>query len=135
MTARIKLKCHTQHFLPLQMITKEVIRTLYKQYPKRPKSFDCLDMALLFDSVGVMHDISVDIDTNELIIGAIDARSLFHRIPLAHIHAIVPFEEWTAIVLHSTIIFLNKKSTKVSVHLKPPTPTVTERIKGIFSKD
>lgn len=92
-------------------------------------------MALLFDSVGVMHDISVDIDTNELIIGAIDARSLFHRIPLAHIHAIVPFEEWTAIVLHSTIIFLNKKSTKVSVHLKPPTPTVTERIKGIFSKD
>ena len=92
-------------------------------------------MALLFDSVGVMHDISVDIDTNESIIGAIDARSLFHRIPLAHIHAIVPFEEWTAIVLHSTIIFLNKKSTKVSVHLKPPTPTVTERIKGIFSKD
>ncbi|MDO4319060.1 MAG: hypothetical protein Q4C34_00655 [Bacteroidales bacterium] len=116
------------------MITKEVIRTLYKQYPKRPKSVDCLDVALLFDSVGVMHDVSIDIDSNDLLIGSIDARSLFHRIPLAHIHAIVPFEEWTAIVLHSSIIFLNKKSTKVSVHLKPPTSSLTERIKDIFSK-
>jgi len=116
------------------MITKEVIQTIYKQYPRRPKSADCLDMALLFDAVGMMHDISVDIDSNELLVGSIDPRSPFHRIPLANIHAIVPFEEWIAIVLHSSVVFLNKKSKKVSVHLKPPTPTVAERIKGIFSK-
>lgn len=116
------------------MITKEVINTLYKQYPKRPKSVDCLDMALLFDSVGVMHDVTVDIDSNELIIGSIDGRSIFHRLPLGHIHAIVPFEEWTAIVLHSSIIFLNKKSDKVSVHLKPHKPGLVDRVKGMFSK-
>lgn len=116
------------------MITKEVIKTLYKQYPKRPKSVDDLDMVLLFDTVAVMHDITVDIDSGDLVIGSIDPKSLFHRIPLAHIHAFVPFEEWTAIVLHSSIIFLNRKNTKVSVHLKPPTPTIAERIKGIFGK-
>lgn len=116
------------------MITKEVIQTLYKKYPQRPKSVDTLDIALLFDSAGVMHDISVDIETNRLIIGSIDSKSIFHSIPLSHIHAIVPFEEWTAIVLHSSIIFLNRLSTKVSVHLKPATPTIGERIKGIFSK-
>lgn len=117
------------------MITKEVIKTLYNQYPKRPKSIDCLNMVLLFDSVGILHDINVDIDANELIIGSIDEKSIFHRIALAHIHAIVPFEEWTAIVLHSSIIFLNKKSTKVSIHLKPVKPSLGERIRGLFSKD
>lgn len=116
------------------MITKEVIKTLYKQYPRRPKSVDSLDMVLLFDTVGAVHDITVDIDTNELVIGSIDSKSLFHRIPLAHIHAFVPFEEWTAIVLHSSIIFLNRKNNKVSVHLKPPTPTISERLRGIIKK-
>ncbi len=115
------------------MITNEVIKTLYKQYPKRAKSIDCLDMALLFDSVGLMHEITVDIDTNELIIGSIDPKSIFHRLNLSHIHAIVPFEEWTAIVLHSSIVFLNKQSTKVSIHLKPLKPSVTDRLKGIFN--
>lgn len=116
------------------MITNEVIKTLYKQYPKRPKSADYLDMALLFDSVGMMHEITVDLDTNDLIIGSIDAKSIFHRINLGHIHAIVPFEEWTAIVLHSSIIFLNKLSTKVSIHLKPLKPTVSDRIKSVFGR-
>lgn len=101
------------------MISKEVIKTLYKKYPHRAKSIDDLDMALLFDSVGERHKISVDIETNRLIIGSLEPMSIFHAIPLAHIHAIVPFEEWIAIVLHSSIIFLNRKTDEVSVHLKP----------------
>lgn len=117
------------------MITKEVIKTLYKQYSKRPKSVDCLDMVLLFDSVGIMHDISVEIESNELVIGSIDPKSLFHRIPLTHIHAFVPFEEWTAIVLHSSIIFLNRKNTQVSIHLKPPTPGIGDRLRGLMGKN
>jgi len=116
------------------MITKEVIKTLYKQYAKRPKSTDCLDIAMLFDTVGPMHDISVDIDTDELVIGSIDAKSPFHRILLGHIHAIVPFEEWTAVVLHSSVIFLNRIDTRVSIHLKPPTPTLAERLRSLTGK-
>ena len=117
------------------MITKEVIQTLYKKYPKRAKSVDCLDIALLFDSVGTLHDINVDLDSGKIIIGSVDDKSIFRSIPLAHIHAIVPFEEWIAIVLHSSIVFLNRKSTKVSVHLKPLTPSFADKMKGLFSKD
>ena len=116
------------------MITKEVINTLYKQYSKRPKSVDCLDMAMLFDSVGTIHDISVDIDTDELIIGSIDPKSLFHHIPLRHIHAFVPFEEWTAIILHSSIIFLNRTNTGASIHLKPPKTTIADRLRTLTGK-
>lgn len=117
------------------MITREVIKTLYKQYSKRPKSVDCLDMAMLFDTVGILHEISVDIDTDELIIGSIDPKSVFHHIPLTHIHAIVPFEEWTAIVLHSSIIFLNRKNTHVSVDLKMPSQGLVGRLRSLISKD
>ncbi len=117
------------------MITKEVIQTLYRKYPKRAKSIDCLDIALLFDTVGTMHDIYVDMDTEKITIGSLDEKSIFRSIPLAHIHAIVPFEEWVAIVLHSSVIFLNKLNTKVSIHLKPMKPTLGQRVKGLFGGD
>lgn len=117
------------------MITKEVINTLYKKYSKRPKSIDCLDFALLFDTVGMIHDINIDLESGRMVIGSIDEKSIFRSIPLAHIHAIVPFEEWTAIVLHSTIIFLNRHSNKVSIHLKPLKPSITDRVRGMFAKE
>lgn len=119
----------------LRMITKEVISTLYKKYPRRAKSIDSLDVALLFDSVGTLHDIRVDLESGRLVIGSLDDKSIFKTIPLTHIHAIVPFEEWVAIVLHSTIIFLNKMNTKVSVHLRPITPSFTDKVRGLFSKE
>lgn len=114
------------------MITKEVIQNIYKKYPKRAKSVDDLDFGLLFDTVGVTHDISVDFNTNRLIIGSLDSRSIFRSIPLSHIHAFVPFEEWTAIVLNASILFLSKRGPDVSIHLKPQEMSVADRLKSIF---
>lgn len=116
------------------MITKEVIKTLYKKYPRRARSIDELNIALLFESVGDLHDINIDIETNTMTIGSVDAKSIFHAIPLSHIHAIVPFEEWTAIVLHSSVIFLNRRDITVSVHLRPLEPTLSQRVRGLFHK-
>ena len=117
------------------MITKEVIQSIYKQYPKRAKNVDDLDFGLLFDSVGAIHDINVDFTTNRLIIGSLDQRSIFRSIPLHHIHAFVPFEEWVAIVLNASIIFLSKQSTDVQIHLKPHEVSLADRLKSIFGKD
>lgn len=113
------------------MITKQVINTLYKKYRKLPDSPDCLDMPLLFDYASTHHNVTVDMDgpVDSLVIRSIDPSSPFRRIPLERIHAIVPFEEWVAIVLHSSIIFLNRKSSKVSVHLRPHTPSLWERLR------
>ena len=117
------------------MIRKQVINTLYKKYRKLPKSPDCLDFALLFDYVVEHHTITIDLENDCLIINSLEPTSIFHRIPLSRIHAIVPFEEWVAIVLHSSIIFLNKKSSKVSVNIKMPKPSLWERVKSIFSHE
>ncbi len=117
------------------MITKRVIDTLYKKYKRLPESPDCLDMPLLFEA-SVHHNVSIDMEgpVDSLIIRSVDPHSPFHRIPLEKINAIVPFEEWVAIVMHSSIVFLNRTSSKVSVHIRPNRPSVLERIKGVFSK-
>ena len=117
------------------MITNQVIDTLYKKYRKLPKSIDCLDFPLLFDAISEHHDISVDMDTDSLIINGLGERSPFHKIPLSRIHAIVPFEEWVAIVLHSSIIFLNRKSSKVSVHVKPPKLSFVDKVRMALAKE
>ena len=117
------------------MITRKVIETLYRSYRKLPPSPDCLDMPMLFDYAAEHHNVAVDMEgpVDTLVINSIDPSSPFHRIPLERIHAIVPFEEWVAIVLHSSIIFLNRGSSRVSVHVKPVRPSFWERVKAVFT--
>lgn len=114
------------------MINSEVINEIYRKYNKRPASVDCLNLALLFEKVGIDHDILIDPDTEEMTIGSIAEDSPFRTIKLGNIHAIVPFEEWTAIVMHSSILFLNNKRPQVSIHIKEPELTLWQRIKGII---
>lgn len=114
------------------MITRDNIREVYKNYKKTPKSVDDLNIALLFDDTALHHNLMIDPDTAELEIGSIDPSSPFHTIPLNRVHAIIPFEEWVAIVLHSSIIFLNRKNSKVAIDIKEIEPTFSDRVKKIF---
>lgn len=114
------------------MITRDNIREVYKTYKKTPKSVDDLNIALLFDDTAIHHDLLIDADTEELTIGSIDARSPFHTIPLSRVNAIIPFEEWVAIVLHSSIIFLNRRNSKVAIDIKEIEPSFSDRVKNIF---
>ncbi|MCC8117436.1 MAG: hypothetical protein LIP09_01625 [Bacteroidales bacterium] len=113
------------------MITNEVIAAIYKKYDKRPKSIDCLNLALLFEKAGIMHDIMIEPETSTMTIGSILPDSPFHEISLKNVFAIVPFEEWTAIVMHSSIIFLNHKKPISSIHIKQPSLSLWDRIKGV----
>lgn len=114
------------------MITRDTIREVYKTFKKAPKSVDDLNIALLFDDTALHHNLMIDPDTEELEIGSIDSMSPFHCIPLNRVNAIVPFEEWVAIVLHSSIIFLNRKNSKVAIDIKEIEPTFSDRVKNIF---
>ncbi len=113
------------------MITRENVNTLYKKYSKKPHSAYELNMALLFDYAAEHHNVFIDPETEELVINSIDPKSPFHRLPLSNIHAIVPFEEWVAIVLHSSIVFLNRLSPKVAVDLRNVQPSFLDRLRGI----
>lgn len=110
------------------MITAEVIDSIYKQYPKRATSIDELDFASLFEKAAAYHNLSVDPESEELIIGSISKSSPFGTISLKNVHAFIPFENWVAVVLHSSIIFLSAKDNKVSVHLKNESPSLWDKL-------
>lgn len=117
-----------------EMVTKKVIQTLYKQFNKPPQSVDELNIALLFDYALENHGIVIDEDN--LYIGSIDPSSPFATLRLDRIHEIVEFANWIAIVLPSSIVFLNKENHEVHIHLKldDDEPSLWDRVKGVFKK-
>lgn len=95
-------------------------------------STDELNLSLLFDYAIENHGIVID--DHKLIINSISPSSPFHTIDLDRIHAIVEFDNRIAIVLPSSIIFLNKSDNKAHVHVRVEPPSIWERIKWKFKK-
>ena len=110
------------------MVNKDVIKTLYRQYARPPKSPDELNIGVLFDSAIDNHGIFIDEDA--LYIGSVDPRSPFATIPLGNINAIVEFEKQLAIVLHSAIVFLHKEKPDVNIHLKLQEESMWDRVRN-----
>lgn len=115
------------------MLTKEVINSLYRKFDKRPSSPDELDIALLFEHLLDSHYVAIDDEAN-LILGSVPEDSPFHSIPLANIHAIVGLADEIVIVLHSSLIILDKDDSKVHIHINNPAATVGERLTSLFSR-
>ncbi len=116
------------------MITKQVIDELYKKYKKLPDGIEHLDIGLLFDYASEHHDIQID-DEGNLVIKSLDERSPFHKIALDRIHGISAFENSLSIVMHSSILFLNRHDSGINVHIKTNPPTVWEKMKWWFNKN
>lgn len=112
------------------MITNQVIKEIYKKYSKRPASPDELNMPPLFEAAHPSHNIAIE--DGKLIINSIPANSIFHKIPLKNIHAILEFESVVAIVLHSSIIFLSKTDDKNYVNFKPLEMSFIDKLKSKF---
>ena len=98
----------------------------------RPESPDDLDIALLFEDVADKH--ALMLDEGYLTINSLPPDSPFHRIALKRIHGIINFEEDVAIVLHSSIIFLSKKDSRVNIHIQQQKPSFMDRIRYSLSK-
>ncbi|MBD5313598.1 MAG: hypothetical protein K2G41_06915 [Duncaniella sp.] len=113
------------------MVTRQIIDKMYKQYKRPPASPDELNFGLLFAYAIENHGIVID--ENDLYIGSIDPRSPFATIPLRHIHEIVEFENYLAIILRNSIIFLHKTTSDVNVHLRMDEPSVWSRLKDSLS--
>lgn len=114
------------------MITRENINEIYRKYKKTPASIDELNLSTLFDDTALHHDVMIDPETNVISFGSIDEASPFHQLPLDRINAILGFEEWVAVVLPSSILFLDRKSPKVVVDIKPIQQSLGERLSKMF---
>ena len=92
----------------LNMVTKKTIDSIYKQYNRPPASTDELNIGLLFDYA--MENHGIVIDEND--------------------HEILEFENYIAIVLANSIVFLNKNNSDVNVHIRMESPSVWSRLKS-----
>jgi len=113
------------------MIQKKIIDAIYKKFKSRPSSPDELDIPLLFEKLP--EQTGIEIDGDNLVIGSIDSRSMFHAIPVSHIHAILEFDEVVAIVLHSSMLFLSKEDGSANVHIKEVTSGFLDRIRSAIT--
>lgn len=109
------------------MVTKKVIDTIYKTCKSRPESPDELNIALLFETLAEHH--AIEIDEGHITINSIPPGSPFHRVALSRIHDIVEFDDEVAIVMHSSIIFLNKNDNKAHIHIKQERPSFMDRLR------
>lgn len=114
------------------MITRDNINEIYRKYKKAPANVDDLNISTLFDETAIHHDIMIDPEDSTITFGSIDPKSPFHTLPLERIHAILGFDEWVAIVMHSSILFLNRKIPKVVVDIKTIQPSFSERLTKLF---
>ena len=114
------------------MITRENINEIYRKFKNAPASIDELNIATLFDETAIHHDIMIDPEENTVSFGSIDSKSPFHTISLNRINAILEFDEWIAVVMPASIIFLNRNKAQVVVDIKAVKPTLTDRLSKMF---
>lgn len=112
------------------MINNKVINSIYKKYSKRPSSIDQLNIPLLFEAAHDDH--AIEINGHDLIINSQEPWSPFHTIDLNRVHAILDFDRYVAVVLHSSIVFIGKKNSEIHIHIKPIKPSITDRMKQMF---
>lgn len=109
------------------MVTKKVIDSIYKTCKSRPETPDELNIALLFEALEEHH--AIRIENGSIIINSIPPTSPFHKVALRCVHDIIEFADVVAIVLHSSIIFLNKNDNKTHIHIKQERPSFMDRIR------
>jgi hypothetical protein len=113
------------------MITKKVIDELYHKYRKPDPGIENLNIELLMGEASEHHDISID-EHGNIVISSIDTNSPFHKIALHNIRGITQFENDIAVVMHSSIVFLDKNQPKVNIHLRLDEPSFWDKIKAKF---
>ena len=114
------------------MITKHVINSIYKQFRHRPKNQALLNIEHLFDTA--LDYLKITVDETQVTIGSLESNSPFRVIPLRRIHGIVKFDSATAIVFHSSIIFLNRHGKGINIHVKQPPKSIWQKIRWWFSR-
>lgn len=108
------------------MIAKHVIESLYRKYPKPPKSLSNLNLDKLIAVCGNLYGAKLSDDT--ISFAQLGNSSPFHSILLRNICGIEKFEYHIALVTSSYILFFNRDKVDVTVHFKPETISCLKRI-------
>lgn len=113
------------------MITKKHITELYKKHIINPNKPNRIELEMFGNKCVSQH--SITIENKNLIINSVDCDSPFHELPLQNIAGIEDLENYIAIILRNSILFLDKNSKNIHVHINIEKPSIWERLKYIFN--
>lgn len=99
------------------MVTKEVIKDIYKEYRHPNENTEELRIPYFLKLLAPHHHLKYDGD--EMIFEDMDEFNPFRRILVRNLHAILEFNKMVAFVFPNHILFLGKRSPELSVHFKP----------------
>lgn len=113
------------------MTKQNIIKHLYKKYPSPATDREDLNLSQLLNENLSQHDISVG--EENIIINSIDEESPLREIPIRNITGIEDFERYTVIILRNSILFIDKQSDDIHVHINVEQPSLWQRLKNYFS--
>ncbi len=108
------------------MITDQVIREIYKKFKKPCKNPDDLQLDYYLDLLSAHHSFTVD--KIDILVNDMEEFNPFRRFLKRSIFTVLEFDKMVAFVFRSHILFFEKDSPKVHVHIRPEEP------KSLFSR-
>lgn len=116
------------------MITKEVIRDIYKEYRKPHTNREELRLDYFLKLLSPHHKLNLAED--EIIFEDMEEFNPFRRILVRNLHAVLEFDKNVAFVFPNHILFLGKRNSELHVHFKPEEeePQKKSLFKRLFSK-
>ncbi|MFQ7039211.1 MAG: hypothetical protein ACLRRG_00985 [Barnesiella sp.] len=100
----------------MQQLTKRLINSLYKRYRKPPGNYQELGAEIIFLPYVDLYKISFSGDIMTL--ACLNCENPFYRVRLKNICGIEILEKHIALVMSSSILFLNRENNGISVHIK-----------------
>ena len=110
------------------MVTKDVIKEIYKKYSSPPKNVEELQLPFYIDMLKEHHHLEIDGD--EIINTSLDEFNPFRRFLLRRLTAILDFDKVVAFAFNKHIIFFDKHSNDMHVHFKPEKQSFLSRLFG-----
>lgn len=99
------------------MLTKDVIKEIYKDYNKPHANPDELEIPYFLNLLKPHHHLQFD--GKEFIFEDMDEFNPFRRILVSNLYTILEFSKYVAFVFPNHILFLGKRSPELHVHFKP----------------
>lgn len=103
------------------MITDQVIKEIYKKYKKPCKNEDDLQLDYIINLLSPHHNIKL-VNNMEIIIEDLEEYNPFRRFLKRGLYAILEFDRNVAFVFRSHVLFIDKNSPNVHVHIRPEDP-------------
>lgn len=114
------------------MITKKVIKDIYKEYNKPNGNIEELRIPYYLKMLEPYHHLKYEDD--ELIFEDMDEFNPFRRILVRNLHAVLEFSKMVAFVFPNHILFLGKRSSELSAHFKPEDEAEEETRKSFLAR-